>query len=97
MTSRFSGRKMAGSARLVKRRVFEGGVGGVIGGMDERSRVRFDRREADEEERECRGEGSIVDVVCVVVEEVMKFVVLILDCCRVSVAVVCDVFRDVAV
>jgi len=33
-----------------------------MGGMDERSRVRFDRREADEEERECRGEGSIVDV-----------------------------------
>jgi len=74
---------MAGSARLVRRRVFEGGVGGVMGGMDERSRVRFDRREADEEERECRGEGSIVDVV---EEEVVKLVVLILDCC----VCVCD-------
>lgn len=70
--------------------MFEGGVGGVMGGMDERSRVRFDRREADEEERECRGEGSIVDVM---VEEV-KFVVLIVDCwvcVNVTAAVVCDI------
>lgn len=46
--------------------------------MDERSRVRFDRREADEEERECRGEGSIVEVEVVVVEE--EVVMLLQDC-----------------
>jgi hypothetical protein len=60
MTSRFSGRKMAGSVRLVKRRVLEGGVGGVRGGRLERSRVRFERREAEEEDRECCGEVSIL-------------------------------------
>lgn len=60
ITWRFSGRKMAGSVRLVKRRVFEGGVGGVMGGILERSRVRFERREAEEEDRECCGEVSIL-------------------------------------
>lgn len=65
ITWRFSGRKMAGSVRLVKRRVFEGGVGGVMGGILERSRVRFERREAEEEDRECCGEVSILKVVVV--------------------------------
>jgi hypothetical protein len=38
----------------------EGGVGGVRGGRLERSRVRFERREAEEEDRECCGEVSIL-------------------------------------
>jgi hypothetical protein len=72
MTSRFSGRKMAGSVRLVKRRVFDGGVGGVMAGRLERSRERFerfDRREAEEADRECCGEVSILNVVVVVIVE----------------------------
>lgn len=61
---------MAGSVRLVKRRVFDGGVGGVIGGRLERSRERFerfDRREAEEADRECCGEFSILNVVVIMV------------------------------
>jgi hypothetical protein len=74
MTSRFSGRKISWSVRLVKSRVFEGGVGGVIGGRLERSRERFerfDRREAEEADRECCGEVSILIVVVIVVCEVV--------------------------
>lgn len=45
-------------------RVLEGGVGTVKGGRLERSRERFERREALEEEREGRGEGSmLLDIV----------------------------------
>lgn len=73
MTWRFSGRKMAGSVRLVKRRVFEGGVGGVMGGILERSRVRFERREAEEEDRECCGEVSILKAVVVNVDVEVRF------------------------
>lgn len=50
--------------RPVKRRVLEGGVGCTSGGKLERSSVRLDLREADEDDREERGEGSIIyDVV----------------------------------
>lgn len=52
--------------RPVKRRVFDGGVGCVKGGKLERSRVRPDLREADEDDRERRGVTSIMraGVVC---------------------------------
>jgi hypothetical protein len=36
-----------------------------MGGILERSRVRFERREAEEEDRECCGEVSILNVVVV--------------------------------
>lgn len=48
-----------------------GAVGSTGGGRLERSRERFERREALEEEREGRGEGSIaadVDVLVMVLE-----------------------------
>jgi hypothetical protein len=51
---------MSTSSRLVKMRVLEGGVGTVRGGRLERSRERFERREALEEEREGRGEVSML-------------------------------------
>lgn len=56
MEDRDSGVKVSELLRLVKRRVFEGGVGVEIGGREERSRVRpADLRELAEEEREARG------------------------------------------
>ena len=64
MEARDSGVKMSALLRLVKRRVLEGGVGCVSGGRLERSRVRLDFLEADEEDRDGRGVisslGSIV-------------------------------------
>uniref|UniRef100_A0A1Y1LIK7 Uncharacterized protein n=1 Tax=Photinus pyralis TaxID=7054 RepID=A0A1Y1LIK7_PHOPY len=64
--SKLSGRKMSVLLRPVKRRVFDGGVGCVKGGKLERSRVRPDLREADEDDRERRGVTSIMraGVVC---------------------------------
>jgi hypothetical protein len=49
--------------RLVKRRVFDGGVGCVRGGMLDKSRLRLDLREAEEEERDDFGNVSILLVV----------------------------------
>lgn len=60
MVWRFSGRKISLSSRLVNRRVFDGGVGKLGGGRLERSRERFERREALEEEREGRAEDSML-------------------------------------
>lgn len=63
--SKLSGRKMSVLFRPVKRRVFDGGVGCVKGGKLERSRVRPDLREADEDDREGRGESSMMCVAVV--------------------------------
>jgi len=71
MEDRDSGVKMSMLLRLVKRRVLEGGVGCVSGGRLERSRVRLDFLEADEDDRDARGVvsslGSIMSYVCICV------------------------------
>ena len=53
---------------MVSRRVLDGGVGGWYAGMVERSSFRpCELREAEEEEREGRGEGSMV-ALCIFVK-----------------------------
>ena len=63
MVARLSGVNICVLFRFVKRRVLDGGVGWERGGRWERSRVRLDLREAEEEERDGLGDGSIVAAV----------------------------------
>lgn len=60
MRSKLSGRKISRLFRPVKRSVLEGGVGWTSGGRLERSSVRLDLREAEEDDLEGRGEGSMI-------------------------------------
>jgi len=60
MVWRLSARKISGSERLVMRRVFEGGVGWVRGGILERSRDRGVR--GRDMRGDDRGELSVEDI-----------------------------------
>jgi hypothetical protein len=73
---KLSGRKMSRLFRPVMRRVFDGGVGWETGGRLERSRVRpslfDDELEAEDEEREGRGEVAGVGSMAAAVDIVFK-------------------------
>ena len=62
MLCRLSGRKTSGLVRFVNSRVLDGGVGWTSGGRLDRSSVRLALREADDEDRDGRGVGSMASL-----------------------------------